>query len=205
MRFRQPMPQLLAINGCFHANSAVDLAVALAVRATVDEGATTETVCLRDLPVGDCIDCWQCTGANGEIPPECIIKNHMHGLLDQVAAADGFILASPANIFMANSLFTGFARQLMAYTSRHRRRSDAAAVQRTLARPALLISSSAVPGLIGRYYYSTRPQLREAAAVLGARPAGCVFVGQQRNQEQAELPEKVRRRVWYLAGRLLHR
>ncbi|MEZ5542853.1 MAG: NAD(P)H-dependent oxidoreductase [Pseudomonadota bacterium] len=197
------MYRLLAINGCYRENSVIDQAVELAAHSARDAGATTETTLLRELPVSDCLDCWHCIQAAEDMPADCVMKNHMHPLLDRIHAADGFILASPANIYTASSVFMHFMVKLMTYARCHRAAGEHTAAQRQHTRPALLISSSATPGLMGRLYYSTQQQLRETARTLGARPAGCVFVEMIADREHTALPEKAGRQLRYLAGRLL--
>ena len=197
------MPRLLAINGCYRENSVIDQAVSLAVQATLDAGATTEISYLRDLPIREILDCRQCTQRAGDIPVECMIRNHMQELLEQIETADGFILASPANFYTATSVFMHFMARLMEYARKQRGMDSPSSGDQSRSRPALLISTSATPGLIGRLYFSTQQQLKETARTLGAKPAGSVFVELIAEQEHVTLPDKTRRQLQYLAGRLL--
>lgn len=199
------MPRLLAINGCYLEHSVIDQAVTLAVQAAADAGATIEVTYLRDLPVRRCLNCRQCSGGADSVPDECVIRTHMHTLLAQIESADGFILASPANLYTAAGVFKRLMVRLMEFAHRHPCRDVASYEERTLDRPALLISTSATPGLMGRFYYSTRQQLEQTARTLGARPAGCVFVEMVAESTPATLPDKARREVEQLAVRLLNR
>jgi multimeric flavodoxin WrbA len=199
------MPRLLAINGCYRENSVIDQAIALAVQASTQAGATTEVVYLRDLPVRRCLNCRKCTATADSVPEQCVIRTQMHTLLAQIQSADGFILASPANLYTAAGVFKRFMARLTEYAHQHENRDIASSTRGKKGRQALLISTSATPGLMGRFYYSTRQQLEQTARLLGARQAGCVFVGMVSDSLPATLPDKSRRELQRLAVRLVRR
>ncbi|HUT42401.1 MAG TPA: NAD(P)H-dependent oxidoreductase, partial [Gammaproteobacteria bacterium] len=184
-------------------NSVIEQAVALVVQTTMAAGATTRIVRLRDLPVKDCLNCRQCTGQPGTVPGECVIRKHMNALLDQIEAADGFILASPANLYTATSVYRSFIEQLMEYARLHRGPHAPLSAGQTNRRTAILISTSATPGWMGRLYYSTHQQLKETARALGAQSAGSVYIDMACPERDSVLPDKVRRQLQDLAGKLL--
>ncbi|MGB5474009.1 MAG: NAD(P)H-dependent oxidoreductase [Gammaproteobacteria bacterium] len=198
------MLRLLAINGCYRENSVIEQAVALVVQTTMAAGATTQIVRLRDLPVKDCLNCRQCTGQPGTVPDECVIRKHMNTLLEQIEAADGFILASPANLYTANNVFRRLIEQLMEYALIHGGPHAPSFAGQSNRRPAILISTSATPGWMGRVYYSTHQQLKETARALGAQSAGSVYIDMACPERDPVLPDKVRRQLQDLAGKLLH-
>ena len=78
----------------------------------------------------------------------------MNTLLEQIEAADGFILASPANLYTASNVFRRFIEQLMQYALKHRGQYAPSSAGQPNRRPAILISTSATPGWMGRLYYS---------------------------------------------------
>lgn len=199
------MQRLLAINGCYRKDSIIDQAIELTVAATTAAGATTDVAYLRDLPIGECLECSRCLGTKDNLPVDCIIRNQLHPLLERIDAADGFILASPANLYTATFVYKNFVQRLMAYAHRHGNHDSARVRRRHARKPAMLISSSASPGLIGRLYFSTRRQLKETARALGAKPAGLVFVGLETGAQDGILTDKSRQQLQALAHRLLHR
>jgi hypothetical protein len=54
---------------------------------------------------------------------------------------------------------------------------------------ALLISSSAAPGLLGRRLYASGRQLRMTAKTIGAKPVGLLFNGMSSAQNQPVLSQ----------------
>lgn len=193
------MPRLLAINGCYRPHSVIEQAVDLSLQAAAEAGAVTETIRLRDLPVRTCLDCGRCLQPGCDEPADCVIRNEMPDVLERIDAADGFVLAAPANVYTAHNVFTHFIVRLMKYARLHRVNGSAPPG----ARPALLISTSATPGLIGRLYYTTQPHLRATARALGAIPAGSVFIGMVAECDGKCLPEKASERLRTLTGNLL--
>ena len=68
---------------------------------------------------------------------------------------------------------------------------------------AILIASSAAPGLMGRVFYTTLKQLKVTARTIGAKPLGSVFIGLMSQQEHPALPERARERVQALVRKLI--
>jgi len=197
------MKRLLAINGSYRQDGAIDQAVAVAVQAAQAGGAQVEIVNLRDYPIEFCRNCRACTQAPGDAPGRCTQDDGMQALIDRIEAADAYILASPTNFFSVTALFKRFMERLAVYAywpwgmpaPKYRR---AAATKR-----AMLIASCAAPGIIGRLAYGTLKQLRATARTLGAKPVGTAFIGLVSQQERPELDERSRRRLRRQVARLL--
>lgn len=196
------MTRLLVINGSYRENGAIDQAVKLAVQTAIEAGMQTEVVQLRDFPIEFCRNCRHCTQLPGEAPGECIQQDRMRELIEKIEAADLYILASPTNFYSATALFKRFMERLIVYC--YWPWGARAPVLRNKApgKRALLIASSAAPGLMGRFFYSTLKQLKMTAETLGAQPVGALFVGRMSQQEHPVLPDKVQRRIRQMTGRL---
>lgn len=198
------MTRLLAINGSYRENGAIDQAVAEAVQAATEGGATVEVITLREVPIEFCLNCRHCTQQPGETPGECVHQDRMHELVEKIEAADGFILASPTNFYAVTALFKRFMERLVVYAWWPWGARAPKFRKRNPAKPALLIASSAAPGPMGRLFYTTLKQLRQTSRTIGARPVGSVFIGLMSQQEHPTLPDKVRRQLRSRVGRLLH-
>jgi len=198
------MAHLLAVNGSYRENGAIDQAIAVAMQAAAEAGATVEVIRLRDFPIEFCINCRHCTQQPGDAPGDCVHPDRMHELVARIEAADVIILASPTNFYTVTAIFKRFMERLVVYAywpwGAH-----APKLRKTqAAKQAILIASSAAPGLMGRLFYSTLKQLRVTARTLGARPAGSLFIGLMSQQAQPVLPDRTRARLRSLVGRLLH-
>ena len=197
------MTRLLAVNGSYREGGAIDQAVELAVRTAAQAGASTEVVLLRDYPLAFCRNCRQCTQAPGDAPGQCVHQDGMRDLITKIEAADALILASPTNFSSATAVFKRFMERLVVYaywpwgtpTPQFRRKRAT--------KKALLIASSAAPGPLGRFAFSTLRQLKMTAKTTGARPVGSVFIGRMSVEQRPVLPDRVQRRLRMLTGRLL--
>ncbi len=69
-------------------------------------------------------------------------------------------------------------------------------------KPALIVSSCAAPGLMGRLTYATNKSLRVAAETVGARVIGSMVTGLISQERKPDLPARSQRRAKRLAQRL---
>lgn len=197
------MTQLLVINGSYRENGAIDQAVDLAVETALEAGADIEVINLRDFPIEFCTNCRHCTQVPGNSPGECVHRDDMPVLIEKIEASDGYVLASPTNFATVTAVFKRFMERLVGYAYWP---WEADAPKLRNSRPfkkAILISSGAAPGLMGRLYYTTLKQLKLTADTIGARPVGSVFIGLMSRREHPVLPEKIQRRVRAKVRKLL--
>jgi multimeric flavodoxin WrbA len=197
------MMRLLAINGSYRENGAIDQAVVTTVQAATKAGASVEVVMLRDFPIEFCLNCRHCTQQPGDAPGECVHQDRMHELVARIEAADGYILASPTNFYTVTALFKRFQERLIVYAYWPWGTPAPKFRKHTLDKKAILIASSAAPGPMGRLMYTTLKQLRITAKTIGASPVGSAFIGLMSQQEHPNLPEKTRRKLLNLVGKLL--
>ncbi len=188
------MTRILAINGSYRPGGAMDQALETAARAAREAGAEVEVVHLRDTPIQFCKNCRACTQAPGESPGHCVQEDGMADLIARIEAADAFILASPTNFYSVTALFKRFMERLVVYAWWPWGR-PAPKFRKTAGKKAMLIASSAAPGIMGRFFYSTLRQLRETARTLGAKPVGSTFIGLVSQQERPTLGARVQTRL----------
>ncbi len=195
--------RILAINGSYRDDGITDQVVAVAVRTLQTAGAEVETVLLRDRDIRFCMNCRACTQEPGELPGACIQQDSMQELIGKIERADGYILASPTNFGSVTALFKRFMERLVVYAywpwdANYPRFRKAGLPKKK----ALLISSCAAPGIMGRLAYGTRRQLKATAATIGARSVGIMFTGLIAKEPGARLPDRTRRHAEALAHRL---
>jgi multimeric flavodoxin WrbA len=197
------MTRLLAINGSYREDGAIDQAVEVAAKTAVEAGATIEIICLRDFPIEFCRNCRQCTQLPGEFPGECVHQDGMRDLIQKIEAADGYILASPTNFTSVTAVFKRFMERLVVYAYWPWGSHAPILRKKNATKRAILIASSAAPGLMGRMIYATVKQLKMTATTIGAKSAGSIFIGLMSQQEHPKLPEKVRKRVQTMVRKLV--
>lgn len=195
--------RVLAINGSYRDDGITDQAVAAVVRALKASGATVDTVVLREHPIEFCLNCRACTQQPGDAPGECVHDDGMRELVARIEQADAYILASPTNFGSVTALFKRFMERLVVYAywpwGQHTPRFRKAHAPR---KKALLISSCAAPGILGRLMFGTPAQLKSTARTIGADPVGMLFTGLVAGRHDARLPPRLQSRAERLAARL---
>jgi multimeric flavodoxin WrbA len=198
------MSRILAINGSYRDDGITDQAVEVVVQAAQSSGADAETVLLRDYPIEFCLNCRECTQQPGESPGMCVQQDAMHDLVNRIELADAFILAAPTNFGSVTAVFKRFMERLVVYAywpwDMNAPQFRKAGSRR---KKAVLISSCAAPGILGRWIYSSSKQLRMTAKVIGADTVGVLFTGLVSKQEHPRLSEKTRAKARSLAAKLV--
>ncbi len=172
------MANILAINAAYRHDGITDQTVEALQQAIVATGGTVEGVLLREHPIEFCLNCRQCTQLPGDAPGHCVLQDGMQELIDKIEWADGYILASPTNFGSATALFKRFMERLVVYAywpwdmngPQYRK-------AKTPRKKAILVSSCAAPGILGRYFFATRKQLTMTAKIIGADTVGISFTG----------------------------
>lgn len=198
------MAKILVINGSYRNNGITDQIIKSMAEELETAGAEVETIHLRDYPIEFCINCRECTQQPGNLPGECIQHDGMQELINKIEESDSFILASPTNFGSVTALFQRFLERLVIYSywpwDMNSPKYRKANVPR---KKALLISSCAAPGFLGRWVYGTRKQLKTTTQIIGANPVGILFTGLIAKDPHHRISEKVQAKVKALAIKLL--
>lgn len=188
--------KILSINGSYRDDGITDQAVEAAVTALRASGAEVETIALREYPIEFCLNCRACTQEPGHTPGECVHDDGMRELVRKIEEADGYILAAPTNFGSVTAVFKRFMERLIVYAywpwGAHAPKFRKVGLPQ---KKAILISSSAAPGILGRFLYNTPKQLRMAAQTIGAKSVGTLFTGLISKEADAGLPERTRRKA----------
>lgn len=198
------MVRILGINGSYRDDGVTDQTVAAMMEHARRAGAQVETVFLRDYPIEFCLNCRECMQVPGDAPGVCVHRDGMQALVEKLEQADAFILASPTNLGSVTAVFKRFMERLAVYA--YWPWGANAPKFRKVSMPkkkALLVSSCAAPGFIGRWIYSTHRQLKMTAEVLGAESVGSLFTGMIAKDPRPVLSQPVRARAIDRVARLL--
>lgn len=198
------MKKILAINGSYRDDGITDQAVNKMLSAAKAFGAEVELILLRDYPIEFCLNCRECTQLPGDMPAECVQHDGMKKLVDKIESADGYILAAPTNFGSVTAIFKRFMERLVVYAHwswemnapKYRKANS-------VKKKAILISSCAAPGVLGRWLYGTHSQLKMTAKTIGAKTVGTIFTGMISKQPNQELPERVNSKILTLVEKLV--
>ena len=196
--------RILVINGSYRDDGITDQAVEVAVQTLKTAGAQTEVINLREYPLEFCHNCRECTQQPGEAPGRCVIDDGLNELVDKIEASDAYILAAPTNFYTVTAVFKRFMERLVTYAYwPWDRPSPAFRKDGVTKKPALLISSSAAPGFLGRWLFSSLKQLKMTARTIGARPVGTLFTGLVSQEKHQRLSPQAVAQARALAQRLM--
>jgi multimeric flavodoxin WrbA len=198
------MSKILAINGSYRHDGITEQVLEAAAEAVRASGAEIETVSLREYPVGFCLNCRECTQHPGTAPGRCVQHDGMQELVDKIEGADGYIFASPTNFGSVTAVFKRFMERLVVYAYWPWDR-DVPELRKAKApkKKALLISSCAAPGIVGRWLYGTQKQLKMTAKTIGADTVGALSIGLIAKEAHPRLSQRVQARAKTLAARLV--
>jgi multimeric flavodoxin WrbA len=198
------MIKILAINGSYREDGITDQTVEGLAQALIATGAEVEIILLREYPIEFCLNCRACTQQPGAAPGECVHHDGMQELIDKIERANGYILATPTNMGSVTAIFKRFMERLVVYAywpwdmnGPQYRKSQAPK------KKALLVSSCAAPGILGRWFFGTEKQLKMTANTIGAEVVGTHFTGMIAKEQHPKLREGVRAKIKALAERLV--
>lgn len=198
------MNKILAINGSYRDDGITDQAVAALVKAVESAGAEIEVILLREYPIEFCLNCRECTQQPGESPGKCVQHDGMEELIKKIEQANGYILAAPTNFGSVTAIFKRFMERLIVYTYwPWDKNSPEFRKRNAQKKKAILVSSCAAPGIMGRLMYGTHKQLKMTAQTIGANTVGTLFTGLIAKDPQQKLPNNVQRKIQTLSTKLL--
>ncbi len=194
--------KIVAIMGSYRKEGAIDRAVEAVLEGARATGAATHTIHLTEQHIEFCRNCRECTQKPGPERGRCPQQDDMAAILDEIEAADGVVLGSPVNYWNATALFRRFLERLLG--AAYWPWGQAAPKTRTKARPrkAVLVASSAMPGFLIPLATGTMRALKNAAAMLGARPVGRMCIGLVSEIPHPELSMRTLDRARSLGARL---
>ena len=195
--------RILAINGSYRDGGVTDQTIKSVIENLESFDVEVEHVRLREYPIEFCRNCRECMQQPGDAPGKCVLGDGMTELVRKIEEADAYILAAPTNFSSVTALFKRFAERLAVYG--YWPWGKAAPVFRKAKmpeKPALIISSCAAPGIMGRLTYSTNKSLKIAAETIGAKVVGSIVTGLISQEREPGLPKRTQRRAKALAPKL---
>jgi len=198
------MSKILAINGSYRDDGVTDRVVSTMIDSIQNMGAEVEVITLRDYHIEFCHNCRVCTQQPGRAPGQCVLHDSMQELIDKIEQADGYILAAPTNFGSATAIFKRFLERLIVYA--YWPWGENAPKFRKLGvrkKKAVLVSSCAAPGILGRLIYGTRNQLKTTAKIIGADTVGTIFTGLVSKEHHSDLPRQVEMKANSMAAKLV--
>ena len=183
--------KIIAVTGSYRREGTIERAVELILQAAAEKGAETETVRLMDRHIEFCRNCRKCTQQEGPQRGVCAQADDMEDILRKIEAADGLVLASPVNFFGVTAVTQRFMERLVCYAFWPWGKPGPITRVKDRGIKAVLVTSSAMPAVLGRIFTRSMGGLKRAAQTLGAKPAGTLFIGKAALHEKQDLPQAI--------------
>lgn len=183
--------QILGIVGSYRKGGVIDTLVSEVLAGAREEGATTVKIYLAEKQIEFCTNCRHCTQQPGPEPGICIHRDDMEDILALWKDSEGLVIGAPVNFFNVTALTRRFMERLVCQA--YWPWGAKAPVMRTRIRnkKAVLITSAAMPGFLGRIFTGAPRALKATAHTMGANPLICIFAGQAVRDKEPNLPTKV--------------
>lgn len=196
---------VMALVGSYRKGGITDSLVDEMLAVAAERGMDVHKVYLSDVPIEFCHNCRNCTQKPGPARGVCELQDDMAVLLETIDKADGLILASPVNFFTVTALTKRFVERLVcgAYWPWGQWGPKLRVFRPQ--RPAVLVSSCAMPGWLARLTTNVLRVLKSAASALGLRTVGSLIVGLAAHSERQRLSQRSVRRARRLAHKLVDR
>jgi putative NADPH-quinone reductase len=169
--------RVVAIVGSYRRGGATDSAVEAILEGARAMGASTQTFRLKEQHIEFCRNCRGCTQLPGAERGRCIQEDDLEPMLKEIEAADAVVLASPVNYYNVTALFRRFLERLLGYAYWPWGQNGPNLRSKRRPRKAVLVASAGMPGFLIPLATGAARALRLAAAMLGAKPVGRLWIG----------------------------
>jgi multimeric flavodoxin WrbA len=182
--------KILGIIGSYRKGGVIDTLVSEVLASAQEQGALISKIYLKDSHIEFCTNCRECTQQIGSEPGECIHEDDMKTILTQCNDADAIVFGAPVNFYNVNAVTRKFIERLVCFAYWPWGARGPQPRKKTMAKKAVLITSSAAPAIIGRMFTGALRALRIAVKLMGARPVSTIFVGMIAVNKRASVPAK---------------
>ncbi len=194
--------KILGIVGSYRKNGTIDALVSEVLSSADALGAITKKIYLTDAHIEFCTNCRQCTQEPGVEPGRCVHTDELMAILNEWKECDGLVLGAPVNFFNVTAVTRRFMERLICYAYWPWGQPGPKMRSTNKDKRAVLITSAAMPTVMGWIFTGAPRALRLIAKTMGAQPVTTLFVGQAAQQHHAAPPENALRKA-QAAGRQL--
>ncbi|HNX90999.1 MAG TPA: flavodoxin family protein [Candidatus Omnitrophota bacterium] len=157
--------KIVAFVGSYRKGGINDQAVDTILGTIKGEGIETNKYYLTDIDIEFCKNCRICTKDDqNKIRGKCVINDGMEKIFQEIDSADGIILASPINIFTVTAVMKRFLERWVVYAYWPWEQHGPKLRIKEKTKKAVIITSSACPGIIGNLLMPNARQILKAMA-----------------------------------------
>ena len=198
------MKKVIGINGSYRRNGITEKLIDILLNKIKEKGIEVEKITLKDRDIGYCTNCRKCTQETGDKRGECIVKDDMESILDEIENADGLIIGSPMNFGSITAVTKAFKERLVCYAYWPWGRKIGPKLRKQKSgRKAVLLWSCNMPAIMATVVTRISKELKEIAKVLGFETVGILKVGFVGIDENEEIPDRLSKKSEKLAKELI--
>lgn len=195
--------KIVAIVGSYRRGGTVDMAVEAILEGAREQGAQTHTIYLNDAHIEFCTNCRRCTQAPGVQRGQCVQKDDLQAILEEIDAADAIVLGSPVNCWNTTAIFRRFMERLLGNVYWPWGMNGPVPRDKQPKRRAVLVASSAAPGFLIPVLTGAAKALRVSAEMLGAKTVAKLWIGLAAQKPHQPLSARTVQRARRIGARLV--
>lgn len=194
--------KMVGIVGSYRKGGILDRTVDEILKAALDRGAETEKIYLVDRHIEFCKNCRKCTQAAGPARGKCVHRDDMDEILTKIEEAGAIVIGSPVNFGNVTAVTQRFIERLVCYAFWPWGQPGPKVRVKDRGKKAVLVTSSAMPAFMARFFTSALRGLKSGVKALGATPVGSLHVGMAALGEKQALPADILRKAAKLGQEL---
>lgn len=194
--------KVIGLVGCYRKEGVVDSAVSEILQEANNQGAQTRKIYLSDLHIEFCTNCRTCMQAPGPERGKCILEDNMEALLTDIEQCNYLVIGAPVNINNLNALTRKFFERCIGFAYCPWGKPIPKIRNKTITKRVVLVSSSAAPAWLSRYFSGAMGAFKMFNKLIGAKTIGVLWIGLV-NQEHMKLSPKDKSRAQVLGRKLL--
>jgi multimeric flavodoxin WrbA len=183
--------KIVGLVGSYRKGGIVDTLVTEVLNSAQEQGAVVEKIYLIDQHIEFCTNCRACTQTPGEEPGVCPLQDDMDSLLTRCRQADALVLGAPVNCYNITAITRRFMERLVCTAYWPWGQGGPAVRIKKGAKPAVLITATAMPAFMGRIFTGAMRALRGIAQALEAHPVRFIRAGMIAQTPDARPPAKL--------------
>lgn len=195
------MGKVLIIDGSYRKGGVGDQAAQTFADYFEKNGTESETLYLRDIDINFCTNCRSCTQIGGEAPGKCVQDDQMAAIIEKIEGADSFVFISPTNFYTITAIFKRFLERLVVFTYWPWGK-PAPAFRKKPTKKAVVVTSSAAPGILTRLFFNSLTMLKRASKTVGAKNVDSIVIGLTSMKKRYRLTPKERAKIEKAAKQL---
>jgi multimeric flavodoxin WrbA len=197
--------KVTAILGTYRKDGVINTAVEEILASAREAGAETAKIYLIDRQVEFCTNCRVCTQQEGDARGQCLLKDDIKELLDELERSDSIVLASPMNFWTVTAVMKRFIERLICYAYWPWGKAAPKLRKRQKTKRAVVVASSAAPSLFARLMTRMVGLMKNCAKLLGARTVDVLFIGFAAGEQKADIGVRARKQARRLGKKLASR